>query len=251
MKAFFPISILIIFGLFLQSCTVNNILSQSGEKVDNTVSALDSVFHDNYEYEYHIRVDDKVNISVWLHDELSVGSVYGIYNSNEIYGKWLLVDRNGNIEVPRIGTLHVEHMTIIELKDLLTSHLKEWLLNPIVDVKIQNKEISILGEVRNPQVITIDTEQVRLLDIIAKANGFEFYADIKHVKVFRQVGSDVYIANIDLSKADSYLQRNIALHPGDVVVVPARNAKRFDRQLANIVPLTSVATAVAILFSAF
>jgi len=251
MKQFYFIIILLVSGLSLQACTVTNIFTEPGGKPDTSIAALDSVFYDNPEYQYHIQVDDKVNISVWGHDELSIGSVYGIYNSNEVYGKWLLVDRNGNIEVPRLGTMHVEHMTVIALKDSLVNRFGEWLVNPIVDVKIMNKEISILGEVRNPQVVTLDTEKTRLLDIIARANGFEFYADKKQIKVLRQVGKDVHVANIDLSQNDSLLKRNITLYPGDVVIVPARNAKRFDRQLSNIIPFTSVATAVAILFNAF
>jgi len=251
MKQYYFIIALLFAGILLQSCSVTNMFTEPGGKPDTSIAALDSIFYDNPDYQYHIQVDDKVNISVWQHDELSIGSVYGIYNSNEVYGKWLLVDKNGNIEVPRLGTIHVEHMTVIALKDSLANRFAEWLVNPIVDVKIMNKQISILGEVLNPQVITLDTEQTRLLNIIAKANGFEFYADIKHIKVLRQVGKDVHVANIDLSQGDSYLKRNIALYPGDVVIVPARNAKRIDRQLSNIIPFTSVATAVAILFNAF
>jgi len=243
--------LLLIAGFSLQACSVTNMLMEPGAKPDTSIAALDSIFYDNPDYQYHIQINDKVNISVWQHDELSIGSVYGIYNSNEVYGKWLLVDRNGNIEVPRLGTMHVEHMTVIALKDSLANRFGKWILNPIVDVKIMNKEISILGEVRNPQVVTLDTDQTRLLDVVARANGFEFYADIKRIKVLRQIGQDVHVANIDLSLADSYLKRNIVLYPGDVVVVPARNAKRFDRQLSNIIPFTSVATAVAILFNAF
>ena len=250
MKQFHLIIPLLMAGLLLQACTVTNMLTEPGGKADNSVAALDSIFYDNPDYQYHIKVDDKINISVWQQDELSIGSVYGIYNSNEVYGKWLLVDKNGNIEVPRLGTLRVEYMTVIALKDSLAARFGEWLVNPIVDIKILNKEISVLGEVRNPQVVTLDTEQARLLDIIARANGFEFYADIKRIKVMRQVGQNVHVANINLKQGDAYLKRNIALYPGDVVIVPAKNSKRLDRQLSNIIPFTSVATAVAILFNA-
>jgi len=251
MKNILLIITLLLVGVLLQSCTVTNLFTEPGNKPDTSLAALDSVFYDNPYYQYHIQVDDKVNISVWQQDELSVGSVYGIYNSNEVYGKWLLVDAHGNIEVPRLGTMNVEHMTIVTLKDSLAARFGEWLVNPIVDVKIMNKEISILGEVRNPQVVTLDTQSSRLLDIVARANGFEFYADTKRIKVLRQVGSDVHVANIDLTQSDSFLKRNIALYPGDVVVVPAKNSKRIDRQLSNIIPFTSVATTVAILLNAF
>jgi polysaccharide biosynthesis/export protein len=246
------VSIVLSAALFvLSSCTSTNVFMHGGSRADTSVEALDRIFIDNPEYQYHIRTDDKVNISVWQQDELSVGSVYGIYNSNEVYGKWLLVDADGNIEIPRFGTMHVRNMTTISLKDSLKTIFGEWLVNPIVDVKVMNKEITILGEVRNPQVVTIDTEQTRLLNIIAQANGFEFYADKKQVKVLRQVGEHVYIANIDLSADDFHTRRNIALYPGDVVLVPSRNSKRFDRQITNIIPFASTATAIAILLNSF
>jgi polysaccharide export outer membrane protein len=80
-------------------------------------------------YEYKIRKDDKITLSVWGQDDLSVGSVYGIYNSNEVYGKWLLVDINGNIEIPRLGTTNVIGKTIPELKEEIKTKLKKWLVN--------------------------------------------------------------------------------------------------------------------------
>ncbi|TVQ67114.1 MAG: polysaccharide export protein [Balneolaceae bacterium] len=250
MKPLYHFIFFLLAGALLQGCSVTNLFTEPGGKPDTSVSALDNIFLNNPDYQYHIQVDDKVSISVWQQDELSVGSVYGIYNSNEVYGKWLLVDAGGNIEIPRLGTVNVEHMTVISLKDSLSARFGEYLVNPIVDVKIMNKEISILGEVRNPQVVTLDTEQSRLLDVIARANGFEFYADTKRIRVLRQIGPDVHMATIDLTQSDSILKRNIALYPGDVVIVPAKNSKRIDRQLSNIIPFTSVATAVAILFNA-
>lgn len=242
---------LLLYAVTLPSCTSSNLFMEQDGNRDIPAATLDSIFYNNPDYQYHIRVDDKISISVWQQDELSVGSVYGIYNSNEVYGKWLLVDAKGNIEAPRIGTIRVQNKSAIALKDTLTAIFSEWLVNPVVDIKVMNKSITILGEVNNPQVITIDTEQTRLLDIIAMANGFDFHANIGQIKVLRQVGEHVHIANIDLTQADSYLKRNIQIYPGDVVIVPAKNSKQFDRILTNIIPFTSLATTIAILFNTF
>jgi len=235
----------------MPSCTTTHLFMDRDSKPDTSVSALDSVFQPRSDYQYRVRVNDKISVSVWLQEELSVGSVYGIYNSNEVYGKWLMVDADGTIELPRIGSMHVAGMTVVALKDSLATMYAAWLVNPVVDVKVLNKEITVLGEVRNPQVLTIDTEQVRLLDAIGKANGFDIYANLKHIQVLRQVGEQVHVAHLDLSQADAYFSRNIALYPGDLVIVPAQGAKRFNRELSNIIPFTSVATAVAILLNTF
>ncbi len=244
---YFISSIFLIISL--ASCTPN-LFHQSKKEGDNTVEALDSIFYYNPEYQYQVREGDKISISVWGQDELSVGSLYGIYNSNEVYGKWLMVDAEGNIEAPRLGTLSVEGSTVIQLKDTLKTLFSKWIAKPIVDVKVLNKEITVLGEVRDPKVITVDRDHSTLLDLVAKCGGFEFYANFKYVKVLRQVGPNVHVANIDLSKPGDYLSRNIQILPGDVVVVPSKHYKEFDKRISNIIPLTTALTASAIFMGA-
>jgi polysaccharide biosynthesis/export protein len=236
--------------LLIASCKTQNLFVEKGSE-QNHFESLDSAFFYNPNYEHLIRKDDKVSISVWGQDELSVGSVYGIYNSNEVYGKWLLVDQRGNIELPKFGSFKIEGYTLPELKDSLRNIYKKWIVTPIVDVKILNKEITILGEVRNPTVIQVDKDRNSLLEMISKTGGFEFYANLKYVKVLRQEGEHVRVANIDLTNSGNYLAKNIQLHPGDIVIVPSKRYKTFDKRISTIIPFTSTITAAAILMSAF
>lgn len=229
------------------SCKTQNLFVESNEDIHDSVEEIDSIFFRNLDYEYTIRKDDKINISVWGQDELSIGSVYGIYNSNEVYGKWLLVDSRGCIEVPRIGTTKVEGKTVVELKDTLRSVFQTWIKVPVVDVKILNKEITVLGEVRNPGVFKVDTDRNALLHMIAQSGGFDFYANLKHLKVLRQEGRDVRVVNIDLTEEGNYLQKNIQLYPGDIVIVPSKSYKEFDKRVSIIIPLTSTISASAII----
>jgi len=237
--------------LLLSSCTTQNIFSTSEPYLPAEVEAQDSVFAYTPDYQYHIRKNDKISISVWGQDELSVGSVYGIYNSNQVYGKWLLVDAEGKIEVPKIGTMPVAGQTIIELKRMLSDRFAKWVKNPIVDVKILNKEITVLGEVRDPQVVQIDSDQKSVLEIIATCKGLDFYANLENIKVLRQHGENVHVATLDLSEPGDYLRKNIQLHPGDVLIVPSRKHKNFDKRLGTIIPFTTTATAAAVLMGTF
>lgn len=242
--------VFIIGGLFLlSSCKTTNLFID--KNAGNALTDLDSIFLSETNYQYHIRKDDKITISLWGQDELSVGSTYGIYNSNEVYGKWLMVDANGNIEIPKIGTFHVEKMTLIALKDTLKVRFGEWIKNPVVDIKVLNREITVLGEVRDPQVINVDKERNTLLDMVAHCKGLEVYANVKYIKVLRQVGDNVYVANINLTEKGDYLMRNINLYPGDVVIVPSKKYKEFDRRISNIIPFSTTLTAAAIFMGAF
>ena len=241
-----------ILGLFFvfTSCKTQNVLQSSKQRKDRNV--IDSAFLYNPDYQYSIRKDDKLNISVWGQDDLSVGSIYGVYNSNEVYGKWLMVDANGNNEIPQIGTLNVLGKTIPEIKDTLKIIHSLRIVNPIVDVKVLNKEITVLGEVRNSGALLVDKENNTLLEIIAKSGGFDFYANLKYIKVLRQEGENVRIANIDLTKYGDYLLQNIQLHPGDLVLVPSKKMKEFDKRVSTIIlPFSSSISAASILYSTF
>lgn len=238
------IKILLVSILFTSCKTYN--LFETKEPAQDTVS-----FSYEKNYQYKIRKDDKISLSVWGEENLSVGSVYGIYNSNEVYGKWLLVDTNGNIEIPKIGTTNVLNKTIPELKETIKIGLKKWIINPVVDVKVLNKEITILGEVRNPNVISVEKDQNSLLEMISKSGGFEFYANLRSVKILRQEGENVRVTNIDLTNPNDILNRNVQLHPGDIVIVPSKKNKEFDKRISIIIPFTSTVTAAAILFGLF
>lgn len=238
-----------IIVIMLSSCTTQNIFSTRLK--DSKVEIIDSLIRYNPNYEYTIRVDDKISISVWGEDRYSVGSTYGIYNSNEVYGKWLMVDVNGKIEIPKLGSYEVYGLTVPELKDRLKEEFSEWLINPIVDVKILNKEISLLGEFRDPAVLKIDKDKNYLLEMVARVGGFEFYANLKQIKVLRQVGMDTQVINIDLTENGNYRYKNIPLYPGDIVIAPSKSHKSFDKRISTIIPLTSALTASAIFLKAF
>lgn len=242
-------ALLLIFGLVLgtSSCKTYNLLEEKKSLAKQP--SLDSTFLYNPDYQYRIRKDDKINLSVWGQDDLSVGSVYGIYNSNEVYGKWLLVDGHGNISVPKLGVFNVLGLTLAEMKDTLTSRFGKWIQNPVVDVKVMNREITVLGEVRNPGVVLLDKEQNRLLELLSKTGGIEFYGNLKKVKVLRQQGADVKIAHIDLSKSGQYSEQNIQLQPGDVVIVSSKKHKEFEKRISTIIPFSTALTAAAILLT--
>lgn len=236
--------------LLLDSCKTQNIFHFSPEN-ENEEIKLDSIFRYRADYQHIIEIDNKVNISVWGQDELSIGSVYGIYNSNEVYGKWLMVDANGNIEIPKIGTMMVKGMTLPMLKDSIKNLISQWIANPIVDVKVMNKEITLLGEFRNPAVIHVDKDNNSLLELVAKAGGFEYYANLRSIKVLRQDGPKVKIANIDLTIAFDEGARNIQLRPGDIIIAPSKKNKEFDKRISTIIPIATSATSAAILIGAF
>ena len=145
----------LLLGL-LASCKTNNLFkteSHAGVKTDS------SFFQVTDAYQYRIRQNDKMNISIWNNDDISVGSIFGIYNSSEGYGKWLMVDANGKIPIPQVGDIKVEGLTVLEAKALLEQTLSKTIVHPVIDIKILNKEVTMLGEVKNPGKIQLEKDK--------------------------------------------------------------------------------------------
>jgi len=231
-----------ILTLFLfSSCKTHNLYTNRRE--------VNKSFNYDPNYQYRIRVDDKISMSVWGEDNLSVGTIYGVYNSSEVTGKWMMVDHNGNIELPQLGTLYVLGKTVPELKEELKQKFKKWLVEPIVDAKVINKQIAIVGEVIHPDVMIVDKDHYNILEIVSKAGGFDFYANLKKIKILRQEGDNYVVTNIDMTKSNDIINNNIFLHPSDIVIVPSRKSKNFDKRIAALIPVTSTVGAAAILMN--
>ena len=229
--------------LVLTSCHTQNMMSKTAMATDT------SAFSRNPAYEYTIRKDDKISLSIWSHDDMSVGSVYGIYNSNEVYGKWLLVDVNGNITVPKLGDIHIEGLTVLEAEKLLRDRYSEWIVKPVIEVKVLNKEITVMGELKTPGKYLLERDNNTLLDIISKAGDFDFYADKRHVQVVRTVNGTPQKVVINLTQSSADFRENIQVYPGDIIYVPSRKGKNWDKRSGSIVVPIATIISSAVLIS--
>jgi polysaccharide export outer membrane protein len=244
-KATFNISILLLV-LFTSSCATTNLFDSSAQKF----SAIQELKEYNLN-SYKIRLDDKVSVSIWNHDDLSVGSVFGIYNSNEVYGKWVMVEQSGNIQLPKIGTVPAIDQTIEELQKTLKIEYAKFIVDPIVVVKILNREVTVLGEVKDAGTFLLEKEENTLIELLGKAGGLNFYADQRKVKLIRMVGDVKKLYIIDLSKLGEEDLYQIHLLASDIVYVPTKKGKSLDKKAPTLIPITSVLTTIGIAYSLF
>lgn len=198
--------------------------------------------------EHVIKPDDKLNLSIHDHDDLSIGSVYSIYNANEVYNRWVLIDPKGFAALPRIGQTHLAGMSVTEAQDTLTSLYGKWIVNPVVRLRILNKQISVLGEVKTPGLLNLEKESNTLAETIARAGDMEFYADKRKVKVVRMVNDSLKSFTIDLTDPKNSELLKLSVKPGDIVYVPSRRGKVWDKRSSSILTVTGVVTSLAIVF---
>ena len=200
---------------------------------------------------HRIEPDDKISLSICEHDDLSVGSVFGIYNSNEIYGKWIMVNKDGFINIPQIGTTKVSGLTTTEAEKKLSTLYAHYIVEPVIVVKIMNKEVSVLGEVIKPGSYTLEKEKNTIGQLMAKAGGFDFYADKRNIKLIRKNGNKISNFVIDLTSKNSLKYQDITLISGDMIYVPQRHGKMVDKKLPDLIPFASIVTTIVIILSFF
>ena len=71
------------------------------------------------------------------------------------------------------------------------------------------------------------------------------------MQVLRQDGNDVRMVSVNLAQSGDYFAKNIQVQPGDVVLVPSRKYKEFDRRISVLIPFTTAITAGSILLGLF
>jgi polysaccharide export outer membrane protein len=239
MKTFFLSALGLLLGL-LTGCTQNLFESSDNTQYQKLTLAPN--------YQYQIRKDDKLSVSVWDHEELSVGSIYSTAAATtEMYGKGLLVTADGRIALPRVGAFAVEGLTVPEAEASLKQVLGKWIVNPQVNIRVLNKEVTVLGEVNAPGNQPLEKERNTLVEVLGHAGDFGVYADKEHVKVLRPRGAATDQIEVDLTRLDQFEMSNIVVLPGDVVYVPARRGKQFDKKSGTTLVITSGLTSLILL----
>jgi polysaccharide biosynthesis/export protein len=234
----------IVVLMMLSACASQNLFKSE-------MASSNEFFNYNPHIQYVIKKDDKVMISIWNHDDLSVGSLYNsAYNSNEVYGKWLMVNDSGNIYIPKFGDFKIEGLTIAQAETALKDLYKKIIVDPILDVRILNREVVVMGEVKTAGKQILEKQNNTLLDVIGKAGDFDIYANRKKIKVIRKFGNKIKYVKINLTEIDSTFSQNIQIYPGDVVYVPSRGMKAWERNSTSIIyPLSAIISSYVLLRS--
>ena len=97
-----------------------------------------------------------------------------------------LVDTKGIIDFPVLGSIKVGGLTVEEVKELLASLLKKYLIDPIITIRFINFKVTVLGEVNAPKSISIEGERITILEAIGQAGDLKPYSNREQIMVLRE-----------------------------------------------------------------
>jgi polysaccharide export outer membrane protein len=160
------------------------------------------------------------------------------YIGGELYGQQrvlgYLVDKEGYIEFPVIGKLHVEGLSRNELRDLIKSELKSngLLKDPIVTVHFLNFKISVQGEVNRPGTFNITGERITILEALSMAGDLTIYGRRDRIAVIREAKGKRMILYNNLASTDIFNSPCYYLQQNDIVYVEP-NKRRIQQSNIN------------------
>ena len=136
-----------------------------------------------------------------------------------------LVDKDGYINFPVIGKIHLGGLTKDAATDTIENILdREYVKDPTVNIRFLNFKITLIGEVNTPSTVTILTEKVNIMEAISLAGDLTAIGKRENVLIIREKDGKRHLIRVDLNdknllnSPDYYLQQNDILY-----VEPDRN----------------------------
>lgn len=129
-----------------------------------------------------------------------------------------MVDTKGQIELPTLGAISVQGLTLNQAEATIMDKLQNNLQNAFVEVSFLNAAVVVLGEVKHPQRIGVN-KPISIFDALGVVNGLTPNARINAVEVLRKQDNQVVKYILDLSSSEIFQSPCYYLIKGDVVNV--------------------------------
>jgi polysaccharide export outer membrane protein len=155
---------------------------------------------------YRIGPEDQLQVSVW---------------KNEAMTRSVLVRPDGKISLPLVNDVQASGLTALELRDVLSTKLKDFIPNPEVSVivtDVRSLKVSVIGEVSRPGRYDLKS-WATVLDVLAMAGGFTQFASRSKIVILTPDGKSMKRIPFNYNKVAGE-QENFYLRNGDIVLVP-------------------------------
>tara|TARA_Y100000389_G_scaffold199224_1_gene237192 strand:- start:987 stop:2117 length:1131 start_codon:yes stop_codon:yes gene_type:complete len=176
------------------------------DELDFKVKMFANIY--DYKYEYILGPADSISIDLTDTDDLD-----GTY----------LIDQDGMIDLPFIGKVKLDDLTLNEAQNILLQVIQNFYKNPDMQINIEefnSSKVYVVGAVRNQITINLDQKPIKLIEAAIQANFNPSAAD----KLYGTKGllrRDNKVYKIDLLNAfqSNDGKENFYLKKDDVIFV--------------------------------
>ena len=207
--------------------------------------------------DYKLKPSDELYIQISSQDEASA-SVFSTTTSQssmsvasmQPYGASLsayTIDKEGYLLLPIIGNVYVKDKTTTQVSGILRDSLTSILNMPVVSVKLVNRYVSILGEVRNPGHFAYSQEKLSIFDALGIAGDITDFGDRSEVVLTRNLDGKILKINLNLTKSGIIASEYYYLRPNDMVYVkPLKKRYWGMKEFPFSIILTTISTGLLI-----
>ena len=212
-------------------------------------------------YDARIMPKDQLTITVkTINDEaatpfnLTIPTTYtvgrSLSSSSQGTLQTYLVDNNGMIEFPIVGTLKVGGLTKSEAENLIQRKIQPYIAEsekPIVTVRMTGYQISVIGEVARPGTFTVSREKITILEALAQAGDLTIHGVRTNVKLIREDSKgQKSITELNLNDANLINSPYYYLQQNDVIYVTPNKVKAQNSSVGSMTSLWFSATSILI-----
>ena len=207
-----------------------------------------------------IRPDDLLTIRVSAPEQeaaIPFNLTKTIQTPNAIRGdvepETYMVSNEGTIEFPILGTIEVAKLTTFEVADKIKIMITDYVRDPIVNVRVLNFQISVLGEVAKPGTFDIEDDHISVTKALAMAGDLTIYGKRENILVMGETEGEKTYAYLDLTDANVVNSPHYYLRQNDVVYVEPKSTKRQTAGstglAATYISIASVLASLIVLFT--
>jgi polysaccharide export outer membrane protein len=246
--------------LFLNGCTINqDILFRTGESYEfanlDDLKAKDAPG-------YRIAPNDMLSFQLFSNNgerlnQRTAGTITSQVNGGgggqmmmaQQGGITYLVKPDGLVELPELGNIRLEGLTIEEAEGLLEDAYTSFYNEPYVIIRVTNNRVFVFpGEAGQATVVPLVNMNTTLLEVLAITGGIARRGNASKVKLIRktETGRDVY--KMDLSVVDGLDDANMVVQAYDIIYVePMPQLVRETTE--SLTPITGLISTLTVLWA--
>lgn len=248
--------------LFFASCTSQkNLMYFQQEEQNDTIVHYKYTYpkgESNYSPNYILEERDVLYVTIKSSVDVESNrffsddrSAYSVQSESGIYLNSYVIDKNGQINLPVVGKIKLNGLTLEEATTKIEEKVAEWIVGPVVICKMVSFKISILGDVNRPGTYTFYQDNVSIFDVVSAAGDLTYYGNRAEVKIIRKTSTYDEIIKVDLRDANILKNPIYYLQPGDIVYVRSNKATKslsyFSQPLSTITSSLSLITTIVTL----
>jgi len=165
-------------------------------------------------------------------------------------GPIYVVDTDGNIDFPQIGLVDTKGENLETLKTKLAGLISTYVKSPVVDVKLINFKVSVLGEVAKPGTYVIPDGNTTLLQTLGLAGDLTAFGVRNNILIVRNVDGKFSQQRVDITSAQFINSPYYYLKQNDMIYVQPNTVKeksaRVDPNTGLYISVASVIASIAL-----